>query len=443
MERLISARTLVVLIVGTGWATAASADTITVCWDGSGDYLTIQEGIDAALGGDEVVVCDGFYYGADNRNLDFAGKAITVRSENGPQSCIISCDQAARGFHFHSGETGSSVVGGFTIRAAIPVGIRCELNSSPTIMGCIITETVNDAGIQCTSNSSPFITNCTITGNSSGSGIDCGASCDPMILNCLISDNHVGSSGHGGGIRCDASPMIVNCVIRQNSAGTGAGIYTYLGAPVIVNCTIVENIASSKSGGIHCYLSNPLIVNCTLSGNRAHDSAGGIYCNGDATIANCVLWHNYAFMHPELEEHSGSNLLVTYCDIEGGWPGEGNIDADPLFADPASHDFRLSPGSPCIDAGNNNAVPQDTLDLDGDGDIVELIPFDLDGNSRIVDDSGTPDTGNGTPPIIDMGAYEFQDTSPPPPCLGDLDGDGDVDLADLAALLAVYGTTCE
>ncbi|MHC4094188.1 MAG: hypothetical protein ACYSVY_28595, partial [Planctomycetota bacterium] len=79
---------------------------------------------------------------------------------------------------------------------------------------------------------------------------------------------------------------------------------------------------------------------------------------------------------------------------------------------------------PSIDAADNDAVP-------------EGVTTDLDGNPRFADDPGTLDTGNGTPPIVDMGAYEFQGVS----CPGDLDGDGDVDLADLATLLAHYGIT--
>jgi hypothetical protein len=66
----------------------------------------------------------------------------------------------------------------------------------------------------------------------------------------------------------------------------------------------------------------------------------------------------------------------------------------------------LLPGSACIDAGDNTAVPPDTLDLDSDGDTAEPIPIDLAGNQRFVDHADVPDTGNGTAPIVDMGAYE-------------------------------------
>jgi hypothetical protein len=91
--------------------------------------------------------------------------------------------------------------------------------------------------------------------------------------------------------------------------------------------------------------------------------------------------------------------------VEGGWTGTGNIDNNPAFVDPdgpdnidttADDNFRLSPGSPCIDAGNNECVP---AGLTGD----------LDENPRFIDDPDTdPDTGNGSPPIVDMGAYEYQ-----------------------------------
>jgi hypothetical protein len=133
---------------------------------------------------------------------------------------------------------------------------------------------------------------------------------------------------------------------------------------------------------------------------------------------------------------------VTYCDVRGGWAGWGNIDADPLFVDPNGGDYRLLPGSPCIDAGCNAAVPPDFADLDDDGDTEEITPFDLDGEGRFFDDPDTDDTGCRCPPIVDMGAYEFGDTGPQP-CPGDLDCDRDVDESDLGILLAAWQSSAE
>jgi hypothetical protein len=106
----------VILLLGLT-AAAGNADTIYVCWDGSGDYLTIQAGIDAAEDGDEVVVCDGTYTGSGNFGLRVDGKAITVRSANGPENCTIDCAALDYAFSFHSGEGAETIVCGFTITA--------------------------------------------------------------------------------------------------------------------------------------------------------------------------------------------------------------------------------------------------------------------------------------------------------------------------------------
>ena len=158
------------------------------------------------------------------------------------------------------------------------------------------------------------------------------------------------------------------------------------------------------------------------------------------TMVNCIAWnHN----HPAFG--GAGKVTFAYCNIEeGAPPGPGNISADPLFVDAdgadntpgtADDNLRLLPGSPCIDAGDDTAVPADEFDLDNDGDTAEPIPFDLAGLPRFVDDPKTPDTGNGTPPIVDMGAYEFTGTVNPL----DLTGDGVVDAADLAQLLGDWG----
>ena len=95
------------------------AATIIVDWDGSGDYTTIQAAINDANEFDTVIVADGTYTGAGNRDLDFLGKAITVKSANGPENCIIDCEGSSsnqhRGFLFHNGEGPDSVLDGLTI----------------------------------------------------------------------------------------------------------------------------------------------------------------------------------------------------------------------------------------------------------------------------------------------------------------------------------------
>ena len=88
-----------------------------------------------ASDGDTVLVANGIYVGINNKNLDFKGKAITVRSENGPEKSIIDCEGDGRGFYFHSGESEDSVISGFTIRNgnADKGGGIYITHSSPTI----------------------------------------------------------------------------------------------------------------------------------------------------------------------------------------------------------------------------------------------------------------------------------------------------------------------
>jgi hypothetical protein len=109
---------------------------------------------------------------------------------------------------------------------------------------------------------------------------------------------------------------------------------------------------------------------------------------------------------------------LDFCDLEGGVAGiaaNSNstivagldvLDQDPLFANSGGGDFSLSAGSPCIDSGNDAALASDTLDIDGDGDVLEVVPLDLAGQARELDDPGTADTGLGNAPITDMGALE-------------------------------------
>ncbi|MBC8228496.1 carboxypeptidase regulatory-like domain-containing protein [bacterium] len=355
---------------------------------------TIQEAIDVAEDGDTVLVADGVYTGDGNKNLDFKGKTITVTSENGAENCIIDCEDDGRGFYFHSGETEASVVSGFTIRNGYidgrGGGIYCD-NSSPTINDNIIKSNV--------------LAN--INEHGYGAGIYC-IYASPIITNNMVMDNSAGY--YGGGIDCHmSSPIITNNTISGNTATYGGGIALYYSDPSIINNIISRNSAGNWGGGIFCQYeeANPTIINNTITENSA-DEGGGILCayGCSPTIMNTILWNDSPEEIYLLEDAS---ITVTYSDIQGGWPGEGNIDANPLFVDPENGDYHLQAGSPCINAGTPEGAP----------------PDDIEGNPR--------------DEFPDMGAYEYQKVG-----TGSINGtvtDGAGNPIKFALVIAVLGET--
>ena len=231
---------------------------------------------------------------------------------------------------------------------------------------------------------------------SSGGGMFNDSS-NPTVINCTFSGN---SANYGGGMyNWSGSPTVINCVFNGNSApageypGCGGGMYNGSNSAIIINSTFIGNTGSYGGGMFNYYSGSPTITNCTFRGNLA-DYGGGMD-NGNSsspTINNCILWGNTAPYGPQIYNFDNSNPNITYSDVQGGTPGTGNINADPLFTGP--DDLRLQAGSPCIDAGNNSAVPTG-------------VTTDLAGDPRFIDDPFTVDTGAGTPPIVDMGAFEY------------------------------------
>jgi len=86
-----------------------------------------------------------------------------------------------------------------------------------------------------------------------------------------------------------------------------------------------------------------------------------------STLTNCILWGD---ANGEILNWSDSSAAVIHSDIQGGYGGEGNIDADPLFVDPGNGDFHLGPHSPCIDSGDNDAPGLPEFDFEGDDRIL-------------------------------------------------------------------------
>jgi hypothetical protein len=325
------------------------------------EYDTIQAAIDDSNAGDTVIVASGTYRGDGDRDIDFKGKAITVCSAdpNDPnvvEASIIDCNGTAedphRGLYFHSGEDANSVLEGFTITNGYgpnepfgagmhPAGgaVYCN-NSSPTIRKCIIRN--NYAGFWggglWFSNSRALVTECTFRENVSGDT--------------------------GGGLYNRVSRITVsNCLFTDNSAAAGGGIYNIDGTSSVKNTIFVGNSAAIAGGALRNKRVISTITNCTFFGNQAPDGGAihNVLCEG-TNITNCILWANPDF---EIE----GDAEVSYCDVKGGYLGQGNIDADPCFADAGSGDYHLKSEagrwdsnsqtwvvddvtSPCIDTGD-------------------------------------------------------------------------------------------
>jgi predicted outer membrane repeat protein len=181
-----------------------------------GSYPTIQEGINAAVDGDTVLVADGIYTGTSNKNLQFYGTSLVLMSENGPDNTVIDCQNSGKGFMIQNGSAnGEKVIGIKVINGAT-------------------------GGVFVYNSSTEFI-NCHFNNNSS-SGVLCSYS-DATFDHCIFYNNT--NAGNGGGIYLNnADALLINCTFSNNSAGVGGAIYCYNSDPEINSCIISYNTVS-------------------------------------------------------------------------------------------------------------------------------------------------------------------------------------------------------
>lgn len=290
----------------------------------------------------------------------------------------------------------------------------------------------------------------------------------------ITAGSALGYSGAGIYLDNGSKPLLANLTIIGNEASTGGGMQINSSGPTVVNSAFYHNFASYRGGGIYDWWNqNTTIINCEFVGNVSRDSAGaalmtgyskssggvlriinslfsqnytpiniaGIFADNSVIelyndtfsenvslldpstihayqssffMRNVVVWGNHSPQNIDFSRGTWSPIMVENSDIHScgasgatwngascGSDGGGNVQVDPLFVNSALGNFRLSQGSPVVDAGNNNLVPSG-------------ITTDLNGNPRFVDMPLVPDTGLGTPPIVDMGAYEaYEDAETP------------------------------
>ncbi|MCD4655511.1 SUMF1/EgtB/PvdO family nonheme iron enzyme [bacterium] len=218
---------VVSLLVFTLFYCSAQAATIYV----KDDYTTIQAAVNAASSGDTIIVEDGTYTGTGNKGIEFNGKQLVVASANGPETCIIDCENSGRAFSLHNLEPEGTRIEGFTIRNGF-------------------------------------------ANNSEGGGIHLAAYTKVAVVNCIIHDC---SATYGGGIFSDnwSEPKIRNCLIYDNSSLSKAGgIYTGNNATAIIELSTVVDNSSSSGGGLYCESGTITIENCIIYGNSNGQVSG-------------------------------------------------------------------------------------------------------------------------------------------------------------------------
>lgn len=380
------------LLVGFSIALIASdslARTWTVLPDGSGDASTIQAAVDSAQAGDIVELVDGVFTGHGNRDVDFHGKAITVRSaSDDPEACTIECQGSFadphRGFIFQSREESDSILRGVTIthgstQETCPGchggGIYCTKNSSPTIENCTLRENVASTaggGLYSDGGCSPTITACNFIDNtatsltSSAGGMACNDGFDGTVADCVFSGN---SAGSGGGLKCNEnSPTFLRCLFTGNrSTAEGGAASCQYGSPAFIDCVFTENSCEAFGGALFFVMSDsPVVRGCTLFDNSGWLGAGIDIWETTISIENTIIAFNDEGTAIFCE--GGDVATLTCCDLygnqDGDWVGciadqggiNGNLSSDPLFCDPPRGDLSLDASSVCLPENNECAL---------------------------------------------------------------------------------------
>ena len=425
-------------------AIPCQARTITVDDDAPADFNNIQSAIDDANNGDVIIVAPGEYI--INEPITYRGKNITLKSEEGPEKTIVRINPIDRYhasvFIFENGEDREAVLEGFTITGgkgylSSPFGtvklwgggIYCQ-ESSPTIKNSIIKENKGEGGgIACLRADPLIISNVILNNEASegGGGIYAHYYSRPIILNNIIKENSVWSE-RGGGIYCDyySSIVVKNNIIIDNFADEiGGGISIAISQTplesIIENNIIAKNRVYEFGGGIH-FIGNVVVVGNTIVQNSAGHGGSGISGRTENLLVNNIIYDN-TLLHIQPSQ-------VFYSDIsQEGFAGiNGNIFADPLFADPNNNDYHLKSQAgrwyPNVLTWIQDEITSLCIDAGDPASPIGLEPF--------------PNGG-----IINMGAYggtaeASKSYFGEPVCetivAGDINGDCKVDFQDFALM---------
>jgi hypothetical protein len=349
--------TVAFLLLGLA-AARATASTHLVRPDGLGEFPDIDSAIVNSMSGDTILLADGSFVGIHNRNLDFGGRQLVIRSVSGdPNLCVIDCDRDGRAFHFWMGETGACAIEGITMTHGWGNerggAILCENGSNPTIRNCRFTDnTVQYCGV---CGGAIAVINSSI-----------------RVFDSAFVNNQVYTSASGGAILCEHNSDIdfERCIFQGNRAVEGGAIEVCYDSHVKVdNCTIALNEAS-MGAGICCWGGSGVDVwGCTFAGNIGDDATSICVPDGTGYGPCPINIQNTIFSGGTSRpifcgSTSAFTVLCTdsFGNAGGNWSScttmqvgiHGNIARDPLFCQDG---YELRADSPCA-SGNNPACGQ-------------------------------------------------------------------------------------
>jgi len=425
----------------------------------------------------------GGFAGPGSADPDERDPSLHLTTLTGVLTTGVKCHQVIRaigasqpilldGVHVIDGHAASSSFfegnyqdrgGGIFMRDLATITIRnCVFrqNKATNVGGAVWSQTTTVDFIDCIIDGNEVVS----SGNAGG-GLHIVFSSKATFLRCAIRNNKLktGPNTGGGAMFIGGNPsthgpvestvIFDECEISHNSGGTGGailnnGILTVRNTLFSGNVATIPAYSHSGYGGAIASLGQTQLENCTFVGNDAPLAGGALMVARNSgntklasvtSVSNCVLWGNASAAEVEASQvvQLAGTLTIQHSCVEG-WSGAlggvANFGSDPLFADPIGDDgkpwsgdeeLRLAAGSPCIDAGHNDLLGGSSL-------------FDLAGAKRRVNDPCTLDcplvAQCGVPPVVDVGAFEYQ-----PACPHDLDCDGSIGSADLALLLEVWG----
>ena len=403
------------LFVDANLATGANDGTSWVdAFRGSGG---LQSALALAVAGDEIWVADGMYKPTAtlDRTIAFdmkSGVAIlggfaggeTLASQARPETnvAILSGDLDDNDDDFGGypfGENSHHVVRGAGADAtAILDGLTIQSGLGIGYGGGLFMVEASDGTIR----------RCTLRNNLaifSGGGSVHVRESQPTFTDCRLVENSAFYWGGAIDMRGNGDATFERCVFEHNSAPNGGAVHIHGSQARFSNCLFFHNGADEEGGGaIRVRAATLYIQNCTITRNSATKggTGGGILATTSLVdVSNSILYRNWAYPvggQGSPSDIAGQLVSARYSCVDGGYPGPGNTSGPPMFVNSTFFglpDFRLQVGSPCIDAGDNAAVPAGVV-------------LDLTRAPRFIDHPAADNVGPNIRPPVDMGAFETQ-----------------------------------